>query len=106
MIADLLSNKKRNPVVTQWFITSRKLNISLVFITQSCFAVPKNIRLNSKHYYENSKQTIWPLRISKKCAAKPYSFLVIDATIASDNPWRFRNNFVERILKTNHDNWW
>ena len=52
MIADFLSNKKRNPVVTEWFITSRKLNISLVFITQSCFAVPKNIRLNSKHYYE------------------------------------------------------
>ena len=37
--------------VTQLFITGRKLNISLVFITQSHFAVPKNIRLNSTHYF-------------------------------------------------------
>ena len=46
MIADILSNKKLNPVVTELFIRGRKLNISLVFITQSYFAVPKNIRLN------------------------------------------------------------
>ena len=41
MIADMLSNKKLNPVVTELFIRIRKLNISLVFITQSYFAVPK-----------------------------------------------------------------
>ena len=46
----MLSNKKLNPVVTELFIRGRKLNISLVFITQSYFAVPKNIRLNSTHY--------------------------------------------------------
>ena len=46
MIADILSNKKLNPVVTELFIKRRKLIISLVFITQSYFAVPKNIRLN------------------------------------------------------------
>ena len=46
MIADILNNKKLNPVVTELFIIGRKLNISLVFITQSYFAVPKNIRLN------------------------------------------------------------
>ena len=46
MIADILNNKKLNPVVTELFIRGRKLNISLVFITQSYFAVPKNIRLN------------------------------------------------------------
>ena len=50
MIADMLSNKKLNPVVTELFIRVRKLKISLVFITQSYFAVPKNIRLNSAHY--------------------------------------------------------
>ena len=50
MIADMLSNKKLNPIVTELFIRGRKLNISLVFITQSYFAVPKNIRLNSTHY--------------------------------------------------------
>ena len=49
MIADILSNKKVNPVVTELFIRGRKLNISLVFMTQYYFAVPKNIRLNSTH---------------------------------------------------------
>ena len=61
----MLSNKRLNPIVTELFIRARKLNISLVFITQSYFAVPKNIKLNSIHYfyYENSKQT----RTSKDC---------------------------------------
>ena len=43
MISDMLGNKKLNPVVTELFTRGRKLNISLVFITQSSFAVPKNI---------------------------------------------------------------
>ena len=47
MIADMLSNKKLNPIVTELFIRGRKLNISLVFITQSYFAAPKTVRLNS-----------------------------------------------------------
>ena len=51
MIADMLSNKKLKPIETELFIRGRKLNISLVFITQSYFAVPKNIRLNSTHYF-------------------------------------------------------
>ena len=51
MIADMLSNKKLNPIVTQLFIRSRKLDISLVLITQFYFVVPKNIRLNSTHYF-------------------------------------------------------
>ena len=41
MIADMLSNKKLNPIVTELFIRGRKLNIYLVFITQSYFAVQK-----------------------------------------------------------------
>ena len=57
MIADMLSNKKLNPIVTELFIRGRKLNISLVFITQSSFAVPKNIRLNSSHYFIMILQT-------------------------------------------------
>ena len=51
MIADMLSNKGLNPVVTELFIGDRKLKIFLVFITQSCFAVPKNIGLNSMQYF-------------------------------------------------------
>ena len=51
VIADMLSNKKLNPIVTELFIRRKKLNIFLVFITPSYFAVPKNIRLNSTHYF-------------------------------------------------------
>ena len=56
MIADMLSNKKLNSIVNELF-RDRKLNISLVFIKQSYSAVPKNIRLNSAHYFimKNSK---------------------------------------------------
>ena len=51
MTADMLSNKRRNSIVTELFIRGRQLKISLVFITQSYFTVPKNIRLNSTHYF-------------------------------------------------------
>ena len=57
MIADMINNNKINPIVTELFIRARKLNISIVFITQSYFKVPKDARLNSIHFfhYENSK---------------------------------------------------
>ena len=51
LIADKLSNKELNLVVTGLFIRGRKLNIFLVFITQIYFPVPKNIRLTSTHYF-------------------------------------------------------
>ena len=51
MIVDMFSNKKLNPMVTELFIRGKKLNISLVFITQFYFAVPKNIKLNSTHFF-------------------------------------------------------
>ena len=47
----MLSNKKLNPIVTEFFIRGRKVNMSLISITQSYFAVLKNIRLNSAHYF-------------------------------------------------------
>ena len=46
----MISNKKLNPVVTELFMRGRKLNISLVFITQSYFKVPKGVRLNTTHF--------------------------------------------------------
>ena len=57
MIADMIHNKKLNSVVTELFIRGRKLNISLVFITQSYFKVPKDVRLNTSvfFYRKNSK---------------------------------------------------
>ena len=50
MIADMINNNKLNPIVTELFIRGRKLNISIVFITQSYFKVPKDVRLNSTHF--------------------------------------------------------
>ena len=108
------SNKKLNPIVTELFIRGRKLNTSLVFITKSYFAVPKNIRLNSRHYFimktpnkqelkriasNNSSDIDFKdfMSLYKKCTSRPYSFLVIDATLASHNPSRFRKNLLERI---------
>ena len=51
MIADMLNNKQVNPIVTESFIKNRKPKISVAFITQSYFATPKNIILNSTHYF-------------------------------------------------------
>ena len=51
MIADIIHNKKLNSIVTELFIRGRKLNISLVFITQSYFKVPKDVRLNATHFF-------------------------------------------------------
>ena len=53
MIADMINNKKLNLIATELFIKSRKLSISLVFITQSNFKVPKDVRLHSTHFFEN-----------------------------------------------------
>ena len=50
MIADMDHNKKLNPIVTELFIRGRKLNISLVFIAQSYFKVPKDVRLITSHF--------------------------------------------------------
>ena len=51
MIADMINNKKLNSIITELFIRGRKLNISLVFITQSYFKVPKDVRLNTTHFF-------------------------------------------------------
>ena len=114
MTVDMLSNKKRNPIVTELFFSCKKLNIILVFITQSCFVVPKNITINSTHYfimkipnkrelqqiafnYSSDIDFIDFINLYKKCFAKPYSSLVIDAILASDNPSRFKKNILEKI---------
>ena len=57
MIADMINNKKLNPVVIELFIRGRKLNISIAFITQSYFNVPKDVRLNSTHFFIMKFQT-------------------------------------------------
>ena len=51
MIADIINNKKLNSLITELFIRGRKLNISVVFITQSHFKVPKDVKLNPTHFF-------------------------------------------------------
>ena len=91
MIADMINNEKLNPVVTELFIRGRKLNISIVFITQSYFKVPKDIRLNSTHIFimkipnkrelqqitlNHSSDVEFKdfMKIYKKSIEEPYSF--------------------------------
>ena len=47
----MINNKKLNSIITEFFIRGRKINISLVFITKSYFKVPKDVRLNSTHFF-------------------------------------------------------
>ena len=92
MIADMINNKKLNPAVTELFIRGRKLNISIVFSTQSYFKVPKDVRRNSTHFFSikipNKRELLQIatnhssdidfkdfMKIYKKCAAEPYSVL-------------------------------
>ena len=51
MIVDMRNNEKLNPVVIELFIRDRKLNICIVFITQSYFKVPKEVRLNTTGFF-------------------------------------------------------
>ena len=112
MITDMINNNKLNPIVTELFIRGRKLNISIVFIMQSYFKVPKDVRLNSTHIFIikiSSKRELHQIvlnhssdidfkdfmNIYKKCTREPYSFLVNDTTLPSDNPLRFRKNLLE-----------
>ena len=109
MNADMINNKKLKSIVTELFIRGGKLNISLVFITQSYFKVPKDVRLNTTHFFVMTiinKRELQQIAVShlsdidfkdfikiyKKCTNIPFSFLVNDTTLASDNPLRFRKN--------------
>ena len=109
MIADMINNKKLNSIVTELFIRGRKLDIPLVFISQSYFKFPKDVRLNTTHFFimkipnkrelqqiaiNDSSDTDFKdfVKIYKKYADEPYSFLVNDTTLASDSPLKFTKN--------------
>ena len=111
VMADMINNKKLNPIVTEMFIRGRKLNISIVFIKQSYFKVSKDVRLNSTHFFimkipnKRELQQITLnhssdidfkdfIKINKKCTAEPYSFLVNITTLTSNNHIRFRKNLL------------
>ena len=88
MIADIINSEKLNSTVTELFIRGRKLNISLVFITQSYFKIPKDVRLNTSHFFIAKVPNKRALpndftNIYRKCTTEPYSFLVNDTKLAS-----------------------
>ena len=111
MIADMESNRKLSPIVTELFLRGRKLNISLVFISQSYFKVSKTIRLNATHYFIMKIPNKLELqeialnylsdigfkdfmKLCKDYTKEPYSFLVNGTTLSSDNPLRIKKNLL------------
>ena len=89
--------KNLNPIITELFISGRKLNISIVFITQLYFKVPKDVKRNSTHFFIikiSNKRELQQIAINyssdvdfkdfmkiyKKYTAEPYTFLVNDTT--------------------------
>ena len=114
MIADIMTNKKFQVIIKELFIRCRKMNIFLVFITQSYFSVPKDIRLNSTHYFIvkiNNKRELQNIAINhsadidhkdfmktyRECTKEPYNSLTIDTTLPSSNPLRFRKNLFHAL---------
>ena len=116
IIADMLSNKNLNQIVAELFFRERKPNTSTVFITQSYFQVHKDVRLHSAHNFvmkipnnQEFQQITFNhssdidskdfVIIYNKWTAKPYSFLLVDTTLASNNSLHYRKNFLEGIPK-------
>ena len=110
MIADIMSSKNFKAIIKELFIRCRKLNISIVFITQSYFRTLKDARLNNTHYVimkiqskkelqknaqEISGDTDFKdfLKIYKDYTSEPYSCMIIDTAVPSGHPMRFRKNF-------------
>ena len=95
MISHVICNKKGQQILKELFIRCRKLNISLCFLTQSYFSVPKDVRLNCTHYIIfklNNKRELQKIAINhssdidykdfvksyRNCTAQPYDFSTID----------------------------
>ena len=99
MFADMINNKKLNTIITKLFIRGRKLNIYLVFITQSYFKVPEDVRLNSNHFFVvkiPNKRKLQQTALNHSSDINSKDFIKIGkectATLATDNPIRFRKN--------------
>ena len=89
MIADMLSNKKLNAIVTEPFFRGNKVNISLVFMTESYFALPKNIRLKSTNYFV--------IKFADKREIQQIPFIYSTDIDFSSNSSLFRKNLLKRI---------
>ena len=112
MIADIMTNKRFQAIIKELFIRCRKLNISLVFITQSYFFVRKDVKLNLSHYLImkiNSKRELQNIAVNHsadidyqdfikiygECTKEPYNFLTKDTTLPASDPLRIRKNLFD-----------
>ena len=112
MISHVMSNKKAQQVLKELFIRCRKLNISLCFLIQSYFSVPKDVRINCTHYIIfklNNKRELQNIAINhsadidykdfveiyRDCTKEPYNFLTNDTTQPVDK--RFNKNFNDSL---------
>ena len=119
MIADIMTNKKFQTIIKELFIRCRKLNISLVFITRSYFSVPKDVRLNTAHYFImkiNNRIEFKNIatdysadidyndfkKIYRECTKEPYNLLTIDTTLPASDPLRFRKNLFDSYKNDNN----
>ena len=104
MIAGIMTNKRFQAIIKELFIRCRKLNISLVFITQSYFIVPKEDRLNSTHYLImkiHNKRELQQIAINHSADIENKDFLKIYRNCKkepADNRMRFRKNFLDSFL--------
>ena len=100
VIAAMESNEKLSPIVTELFLRRKKLNIWLVFISQSYFKVPNTIRLNATHYFvtkipsKKELQELASIHSSDIDSKEPYPFLVNDTTFSADSPLRFSKSLL------------
>ena len=119
MMADIMSNQKFQGMIKELFIRCRKLNISLIFITQSYFSVPKDVRLNSTHYLimkVNNKKELQNvainrsadigyqdfIKIYKESTKEPYNFFTINTKLPGSDPLRFRKSLFDSYKNDNN----
>ena len=112
MIADIMTNRRFQAIIKELFIRCRKLNISLVFITQSYFSVPKDVRLNSTHYLImkiNNRKNLQNIAINhsadidynsfmkiyRECTKELFKFLTIDTLLPANDSLRFRKTLFD-----------
>ena len=111
MIADIMKNRRFQAIIKELFARCRKLNISLAFITQSYFSIPKDVRLNSTHFIMkiNNRKELQNIAINhsadidykdfmkiyRECTKEPFDFLTINTALPASDPLKFRRKLFD-----------
>ena len=114
----MINNKKLNPIVTELLLKAENLIVQFFLLHSHIFKIPKEVKINCAHFLimkipnkgelgqtaKNHLTNIYFknfMNIYKKCTGKPYSFLVNDTTLPSDNPLQFRKNVLKQTFRIN-----